>query len=129
MSRAYTVATIALALDVDTKWVDNVLSHFVISGVKQSRQGIARRISAEGVLELALVRQLTEHLGIPMELAVARSKVLAETGEYRLGGAISLHLDRAREWGELESRLEFAVEAAPVPRRGRPPLNAKRGAD
>jgi hypothetical protein len=114
---------------VNIKWVDNVLSHFAISGVQQSRQGIARRISADGVLELALIRRLSQTLGMPLETAVARSKVLAETGEFQLGGGSSVQMNRAQEWAELEDRLEYAVEAAPLPKRGRPPKKAKRGAD
>lgn len=128
MARAYTVATVALALRVNTKWVDNVLSHFTISGVRQSRQGVARKISPEGILELALALRLSESLGIPIEMAVAGARVLAQAGELEVGGGLLLALSRDSAWSELESRLEYAVEAAPVPRRGRPPGKAKRGA-
>ena len=50
MARAYTVGTAALALDVPTKWLDNVLSHHSVPGVVQERQGVSRKVSLEGVL-------------------------------------------------------------------------------
>lgn len=128
MGRAYTVATVALALNSTPKWVDNVLSHFTISGVRQGKQGVARRISTRGVLELALVQQLSESLRIPIEIAAAGARALVDEGELTIGASLSLRLETDRELATLESRLEYAVEAAPLPRRGRPPGKAKRGA-
>ena len=60
MPRAYTIATIGVALGVDSKWVDNVVSHFAVSGVVSARQGISRKISVTGVLELSLIHRLDE---------------------------------------------------------------------
>lgn len=128
MARAYTVATVGLALGASAKWVDNVLSRVVVPGVTQSRQGVSRRISVEGVVELALIHRLSEVLGVPIELAVNHSRVLTETGELVVGAGLSLRLDRNEQLPKLEARLEYAVEATPVPRRGRPPGKAKRGA-
>jgi len=129
MARAYTIATIALALSVDLKWVDNVLSRFTVTGVEQSRQGVARRVSRAGVLPLAIVLVLTEALHVPIELAVERAHHLASSGELTLGGGLLIQFDRNQQLGELERRLEYAVETAPIPRRGRPPGKTKRGAD
>jgi hypothetical protein len=47
MARVYTIATAALALNISTKWLDNILSHNKILGVRQNRQGVARRFSIE----------------------------------------------------------------------------------
>jgi hypothetical protein len=128
LPRAYTVATIGFALETDPKWVDNVLSHFAVSGVTQSRQGVARRISGSGALELTLIRRLSETLRVPIEVAVAGARTLIAEGELGIGGGLSLRLDRNEELSRLEARLEAAIEATPVPRRGRPPGKAKRGA-
>ena len=70
MARAYTVGTAALALDVPTKWLDNVLSHFDLAGVVQEHQGIARKVSLEGVLQLALALALITDLGVPTATAL-----------------------------------------------------------
>lgn len=129
MARAYTVATIGLALGVDSKWVDNILSRFAIRGVVQSRQGVSRRISTDGVVELATVQMLTDVLRVPIEVAVKNSGVLAETGELYIGCGLRLVLDRTQQLIDLEVRLEYAVEATPVPKRGRPPRKTKRGAN
>jgi hypothetical protein len=128
MSRAYTVATVAVTLGVDSKWVDNILSRFVIRGVMQSRQGVSRRISPDGVLQLSVIQGLTNALRIPVELAVERSHILLGSEEYLIGAGLSLHLNKGEQLAELEARLEYAVETTPVPRRGRPPGKTKRGA-
>lgn len=128
MARGYTVATVALALGAPAKWVDNVLSHFVFSSVRQGTQGVARRIGAAGVLELAVVRGLVDNLRIPMEPAVLLARNLILNGEVRAGPDLTLRLDRDRLWSSLERQLEFAIEAAPLPKRGRPRGKTKRGA-
>jgi hypothetical protein len=128
MARAYTVATVALALSVDTKWVDNILSRFTISGVQQSRQGISRRVSQYGVLELSVVRSLTEKTHIPLGVALDMARTLATTGEWAVGGGLVIQLDRISQSNEVGRRLEYAVESTPLPRRGRPPGKTKRGA-
>lgn len=128
MARGYTVVTAALAVGTSVKWIDNVLSHFSIPGVTQSRQGVARRISADAILRLQVIGALSERVGIPIEIAVEGAGDLTLEGRWDLGKGLSLVLDRNVMLPDLESRLEYAVEAAPLPRRGRPPGKAKRGA-
>ncbi len=127
MARGYTVATVALAINADIKWVDNVLSHHAVPGVTQSRQGVPRTISSSGVLQLLLIRRLTETLRLPMELAVEGAGVLGRDGRWVIGPALNVEADREGLAEETRARLEYAVEAAPLPRRGRPPGKAKRG--
>lgn len=127
MSRAYTVATIALALGTSNKWVDNALSHYRVSGVQQTRQGIRRTISVVGVLELSVSQDLLG-LGVPLARAIMTARRLVETGEMELAQELRLQLDIGSLKRKLEEKLEFAVEAAPLPKRGRPPGKAKRGA-
>lgn len=127
MARAYTIATVALALEAPTKWIDNVLSHFSLPGVEQGTQGVPRRITATGVLQLSVVRSLVESLDLPIKSAVRAAATLVSGGELQLGENLVLALGSDREAARMESRLEFAVEAAPLPKRGRPVTKTKRG--
>lgn len=128
MPRGYTVATVALALHSPTKWVDNVLSHHQIDGVTQARQGIARRVSFDGALHLSVLHALSSELRIPLELATEAARQLVRAGKWSTGAGLTLTLDRENALKDLHLRLGSAVETAPVPQRGRPPGNAKRGA-
>jgi hypothetical protein len=122
MARAYTVGTAALALDVPAKWLDNVLSHFELAGVVQKHQGIARKVSLEGVLQLALALALISDLGIPTATALRLADTMRETsGQHRTPSGITIGLDVSSIRAGLETRLAQAVEIAPLPRRGRPP--------
>lgn len=123
MPRAYTVATAALALGVPIKWLDNVLSHFPVQGVVQERQGIARRITIDGLLQLSIVHSLASELGTTIEVATQIAQKLAVADLVELSNGITVRADRAALRAELIERLEHAVEIAPVPRRGRPPKN------
>lgn len=122
MARAYTVGTAALALDVSTKWLDNVLSHHQVPGVVQERQGVSRKVGFEGVLRLALGLSLIEDLEVPTAIALRLADRLAEAdGRHttKIGIDICLNLPELRS--RLDVRLAHAVEIAAVPRRGRPP--------
>ena len=121
--RAYTVATVAVALDVPAKWVDNVLSHHTIPGVDRARQGIARRLTIEAVTVLEIALRLSRTFGMPVAAAlhiaqsITGSKALTPTfGE----GDCSLTVDTAAVRAHVAARLADAVEFAPLPRRGRP---------
>jgi hypothetical protein len=123
MPRAYTVATAALVLGVPIKWLDNVLSHFSLQGIVQERQGVARRITIEGMLQLYLVHSLSSELGTTIVVATQVAQKLAADGLVELSNGITIRADRDALGAELVDRLEHAVEVAPVPRRGRPPKN------
>jgi hypothetical protein len=124
MPRAYTIATAALALETSVKWLDNVLSHNRVPGVSQDRQGVSRRLTIEGLLVLALAVLLIQELGVPTPRAIALAEDLAKNeGRHLANQGLNLELDLVSIRGRLLERLENAVEVAPVPRRGRPPLN------
>lgn len=124
MPRAYTVATAALALDVPAKWVDNILSHHTVPGVAQQRQGVARRLSVDGLLVLALTTFLIQELGAPVLKAIGIAELLLQNeGRYESPRGFSMILDLPTFRSTLLDRLENAVEMAPVPRRGRPAAN------
>lgn len=124
MPRAYTVATAALALGMPTKWVDNVLSHNRVPGIRQERQGIARRLSIEGLLVLGLTSLLIHELGLPTAKAIVVAEGIAKgSGRYLAGEGLVIQIDIATFQTSLLEKLERAVEIAPVPRRGRPPAS------
>lgn len=124
MPRAYTVATAALALDVPAKWVDNILSHHTVSGVDQQRQGVARKLSIDGLLVLGLTTFLIQEVGAPAPKAIGIAEALLRNkGRYESPRGLSLILDLSAFQTSLLERLENAVEMAPVPRRGRPAAN------
>ena len=121
MARAYTVGTVALALDVPAKWLDNILSHHRLPGIVQERQGVSRKVTLEGLLQLALALRLIQDLGIPAAGALHLAGTVADSGgNHRTRSGIEISLDLPRLRDELEMRLANAVEIAPVPRRGRP---------
>ena len=121
MPRAYTVATAALALHVPIKWVDNVLSHNKLVGIRQQRQGIARHLSIEGLGVLALTALLIDQLGLPTGKAIfVAMEIIKGSGRYTVDQALRLEIDLPSFQAGLLERLESAVEIAPAPRRGRP---------
>lgn len=77
MVRGYTVAAAAVTLGTSTKWIDNVLSHHKITGVTQTRQGIARKLSPHAVLILEISLELGRVLSVPLPRALALAEELA----------------------------------------------------
>jgi hypothetical protein len=124
MPRAYTVATAALAIGLPSKWVDNVLSHYKLIGIRQERQGVARRLSIEGILVLALTALLIHELGLATTNAVAAAEGIVQSrGRYSSPGGVSIEVNLEAFQSGLLEQLEHAVEVAPIPKRGRPPKN------
>ncbi|HUQ20020.1 MAG TPA: hypothetical protein VM099_10445 [Gemmatimonadaceae bacterium] len=123
--RAYTVAAAAVTLGVPKKWIDNVLSHYEVEGVVQQRQGIVRRITPAGLLNLEIALHLNRTLDIPVKtaLAVASQVAKAEGGEVQLSddGIVQLRVNVHSVSQSLIQRLDRALEITPTPRRGRPP--------
>ena len=124
MPRAYTVATAALALGVPIKWVDNILSHNKVPGIRQERQGIARHLNIEGLLVLAITALLMDELGLSTSKAIAvAEEIMKGSGRYMVRQELTIEVDLSAFQTSLIERLERAVEIAPIPRRGRPPRN------
>lgn len=122
MARAYTIATAALTLGMPVKWLDNTLSHIRVAGVEQERQGVARRLTVEGLVVLAIAVTLIRDLELPLANAVRIAEQLAANGgRHTSAEGLTLELNPDKVRASLLERLENAVEIAPVPRRGRPP--------
>jgi hypothetical protein len=124
LARAYTIATVAVALDVEIKWLDNVLTHYRVPGVLKRKQGISRRLSSEASFILWVAMNLAKSLGVPISRGIDIAKKLVEgRGLYISPEGVSLSLDFAALEKLVEDRLASAVEVAPVPPRGRPSQN------
>jgi hypothetical protein len=123
MPRAYTITAAALALRTSTKWLDNVLSHHQVLGVTQVRQGVSRRLTVEGLLVLGLAVLIIQELGLPTPRAIMLAEDLAKSGRYVGPQGLNVSIDLPSFRAQLLESLESAVEIAPAPRRGRPPLN------
>jgi hypothetical protein len=119
--RAYTVAVAALALDVDPKWIDNVLSHHHIRGVQRKRQGIQRQIPPESLLTLAGARHLVDAIGLPISRAIELvEEARRSSGTATASPLLHLTLDLDALTTGLNERLADAVEGAAHKPRGRP---------
>jgi hypothetical protein len=124
--RTYTSKTVALAIGVSGKWVDNLLSHYELPGVESGRQGVDRRISDTGVLAIQIVRLLSAELSLSLERAtdLATSAMLSREGAtFALStpSGIALVLPLLKLEQQLRERIAEAVETVAETRRGRPP--------
>jgi hypothetical protein len=126
--RAYDVKTVALALDVPSKWLDNLLSHHSLPGITRSRQGVGRVIVDEGVLAIELVRLLTEFgVGVARAVAITREVMSSrEHGElrYEEESGIVVDFPTAVIQRRLRERMVDAIDAVARAPRGRPPRNS-----
>jgi hypothetical protein len=122
MTRLYHVDIARHVASADHKWVDNLLSHFAIPGVQGGRQGSARRISADGIAYIALVRTLNRELGLSVAAAVRVADRLlgAKTTELSIGNGLDLRLDLAAFHSSVERAIADGVESITPVRRGRP---------
>lgn len=129
--RSYSVAVSSLAIDAPVKWLDNVLSHFVVPDVGMERRGIARRIPHSALLHLALTRALHLELGIGVRdaLALAAELFAADDGTVSRGGHLRVTCDLSALERSVSARLREALESAPAPRRGRPTKLARSALD
>lgn len=125
MSRSYSARLVALALHVDAKWLDNLLSRHHVPGVNRSRQGIERRISDDGLIAIEAVRMLNRELGVSLAQAAAIVEswpVSAAAGEfsYALPSGLELRFPIAEMERRLRRNVLEAIEAVARVPRGRP---------
>jgi hypothetical protein len=124
MARRYDVAVSALALGIEPKWIDNVLSHFALPGVEQEAQGKSRRLDDRAVLRLAVLIRLQRDLGIPIGKAIPLASQLVDAGSVVTGDVVvTVDVERLRD--SLAAQLANAVEVAVAPVRGRPPQRVR----
>ena len=119
--RGYTVVTSAVALEVEYKWLDNLLSHHSVTGVRQSRQGVARTLPYSSLRILAVALELIGGLQTPLPYALTWAHRIDAGENPCTTGSLTVTVDLIRIDRWLSGRLAYAVEVAPTPRRGRPP--------
>ena len=123
--RAYTVATVAVTLNVSPKWVDNALSHFYVNGVLHSRQGVSRRLTPQAVVILFIAEAFVRSIGIGLGDALSlAARINSEGGVVTIPifPSASLTVDVSATARHVSERLAHAVEVTPVPKRGRPSI-------
>jgi hypothetical protein len=129
MARHYDVAAVQLALGVGSKWLDNLLSHYSIPGVVGGRQGVARRITGEGLMHIALVATLARGHGLrlPEAVSLAGRLIAAPGGRLDLSGELRMTVDIEQLRRSLGEKLVESMEFAAPRRRGRPPRRLRAG--
>lgn len=122
IARAFSVATAALALGVEHRWLDNLLSRHTLAGVSRAGRGVARRVQPETLVTVAVALELLHGLEIPLDRALTLGATIRESPDrpVRLG-CVTVAVDLAAIERALTSRLHDALETAPRRRRGRPP--------
>lgn len=126
--RGYSVATAALALSIQYKWLDNLLSQNRVDGVSQARQGVQRRLAPQALHVIATVHQLNRELRMPVGAALRLAHEFwsapagSEPGDTTIirAGEIVLQLDRRAVRERVAAAAAEALEMAPRTRRGRP---------
>jgi hypothetical protein len=123
MGRLYHIDIAVFAAGADTRWVDNLISAHRIPGVESSRRGVSRRMSTHAIYQIAIVRQLSQGLGISVDTAVALAGRLlgADDGRIPVPEHLEVRLARQDFEREIDQRIAIAVESIVPARRGRPP--------
>ena len=125
--RSYHVAAASFAIGCDAKWLDNLITQCSPDGITRAQRGVARRVSAEAVLTIAVARAIALDLGLPLARALGLARELvAGAGRLTCPGGTSLSFDVDGMRGAIAQRLEDAAEVLVAPRRGRPPTTARR---
>ncbi len=126
MVRAYSTRAVALAIGVQRKWLDNLLSQHHLAGVTRSRQGVERRITAGGLLTIEAIRILNLELGISIERAVTVADVAVSPDasnqmKYATPSGLELSFPVIEIERRLREQMMAALESMARSPRGRPP--------
>ena len=123
--RLYSVAVCSLVVNAPAKWMDNLLSQHDIPGVAHRDRGLPRGVSWHALVRIGLIRILSHELGCSVRDAVALAERLMDRPEMEIVDVIAIRFDRSLLEVRLQERLNYALETAPRPRRGRPPRRAR----
>ena len=128
-ARLYSVAITSLVVQAPVKWTDNLLSQHDIPDIARRERGVARGVSWNALVRVALIRELHVRLGCGVRDAVrlADSLIGAPSLTVDPAGSLSMYFDRQTLERVLQTRLSDAIESAPRPRRGRPRRRAAQG--
>ena len=119
----YNTATVASALGVTPKWLDNLLSHNDLDGSQRVSQGVSRRLSLATVTVISVAKELIDTVGIkaPAAIELASKLLDSSTGELIVSPRLRIKVQTDVLQTDVLDSLARAVEIAPSPRRGRPP--------
>ncbi|MEO7041710.1 MAG: hypothetical protein ABI035_05565 [Gemmatimonadaceae bacterium] len=120
---SYNTATVASALGVTPKWLDNLLSHNDLDGSHRISQGVARRLSFATVTILSLAKELIDTVGMkaPAAIELASQLLNSTDGDLIVSPRLRIKVQADSLQANVLDSLARAVEIAPSPRRGRPP--------
>lgn len=126
--RFYSVAVVSLTAQAPTKWTDNLLSQHSVPGVAHRERGVARGVSWNALVRIALIRMLSQELGCGVREALQLAAALLDgsPGPLQISSFLTLRFDRVALEATLQDRLKEAIESAPRPRRGRPRRRSSR---
>lgn len=128
---SFTTGAAAIALGVEPKWLDNLLSRNHLTCLPRARQGVQRRLPMRALETIAVARDLAAAAPLPYPTAIALAQALLDSpnATLQLGATASLSLDRVALQSYLARSVAHAVEIAPHPPRGRPRLPSPTRAD
>ena len=117
--RAINSATAAAVLGLEQRSFDNMIARIGASELPRGRQGLARRIPVSVLPRLLLTAMLADRLGIPYRQAYRVARKLLD-GEQPGAPLIHVHLDLEALIGQVDARIEQAIESVVPQPRGRP---------
>jgi hypothetical protein len=122
MMRTLSTASAAVALGLDRRVLDNILSREGRSIILTGRRGRGRRIPVGALEQIAVAIILNRDLGVGIARAVeiARQLIDSPSSSVAVGSLGALSFDVSRLRGALEFSIDEALESVAEPIRGRP---------
>ncbi|MDA1082165.1 MAG: hypothetical protein O2973_10900 [Gemmatimonadetes bacterium] len=126
----YSTSDVALALGLELKRLDNILVRHCRASLPSGGHGTARVIQESVVERLAVALLLQRDLGMPLQHGwpLAEEIISSHDGRVPVGTLGTLGFDVRRLRAVVRQALADAVQDRTPVRRGRPPLDKKRGA-
>jgi hypothetical protein len=126
MGRSYSARVTAVIAGVHPKWLDNLLSRHELPGIVRGKQGLARRISDDGILAVEVCRILNLELGVSLSRSAEIASLCLRSDReaelhYSTGSGLVLSLSIPATRARLRDRTRDAIETAADVPRGRPP--------
>ena len=124
MPRAYHIDLAQHVAGADARWVDNLISRFALPGVEGTGRGSSRRLTASALHHIALIRSLTDELGLTASAAVSVAHSLlssADETDLAVGPWVRISFQRAEFIRHVDALIADGVESISPTRRGRPP--------
>ena len=128
MPRFYHIDLAQHVVGTDARWIDNLISRFVLPGIEGSGRGASRRLTEIGIQHIALIWSLTRDLGLPISAAVAAAQSLLSAGAdagLRAGPWLRVTFNRDEFVRHVDALIADGVESITPTRRGRPPILAR----